>query len=64
MYTLVVVSIAYVANVAYWILLGALIKPNDVLPFASVVVVLAIHIGSTAIRVESLIDQLEVSKQS
>jgi hypothetical protein len=55
----VVLDMIYMVNLTYWIILGALIKPNEILPFASVIVVLLFHGIATARRVHKLSQQAD-----
>jgi hypothetical protein len=52
-----VLDALYLVNLSYWLILGALIKPNAILPYACVVVVLIFHAVATASRIRDLTDK-------
>jgi len=52
-------SVFYLSNVIFWLLLGIMLKPKTVLPLASVVLVLIGHILATYTRVSNLKQDLD-----
>eukprot|EP01119_Soliformovum_irregulare_P016547 TRINITY_DN4801_c2_g1_i2.p1 TRINITY_DN4801_c2_g1~~TRINITY_DN4801_c2_g1_i2.p1 ORF type:complete len:688 (-),score=145.76 TRINITY_DN4801_c2_g1_i2:674-2737(-) len=57
--TVLCLSCLYATDLFFWIILGALVNPNKILPFASVAIVLFFHTVGVIGRVSKLYTQLE-----
>jgi len=56
-------SLAYLVNVSFWIILGCIISPNTILPISAIFLVLTFHFFSTISRVKTLHSQLSSNLQ-